>query len=163
MVGSLVAATGRLRGQDTKWHKYRKALESTETNYCLRWSKITLNNILTLINDSYIGLFPGEGGRRCWVLTSSRCYHKPVPVVMTWLLMTVTGVLFHMKVIFSPFARAYLSNAYPYVFRVLFGLGFQIFLEITCLGMIYHIQKDSCSFFYFLQFFIGWRGLLPSW
>ena len=110
MVGSLVAATGRLRGQDTKWHKYyRKALESTQTNYCLRWSKITLNNILTLINDSYIGLFLGEGGRRCWVLTSSRCYHKPVPVVMTWLLMTVTGVLFHMKVIFSPFARAYLS------------------------------------------------------
>jgi len=23
------------------------------------------------------------------------------------------------------------------------GLGFQFFLEITCLGVIYHIQKDS--------------------
>ena len=33
----------------------------------------------------------------------------------------------------------------PYIFRVWFGLGFQIFLEITCLGMIYQIQKDSWS------------------
>ena len=33
----------------------------------------------------------------------------------------------------------------PYAFKVWFGLGFQIFLEITCLGMIYHFQKDSWS------------------
>ena len=31
----------------------------------------------------------------------------------------------------------------PYVFRVWFGLGFQIFLKITCIGMTYHVQKDS--------------------
>ena len=31
----------------------------------------------------------------------------------------------------------------PHVLRVWFGFGFQIFLEITYLGMIYHIQKDS--------------------
>ena len=33
----------------------------------------------------------------------------------------------------------------PLVFRVWFGSGFQIFLDITCLGMIYQIQKVSWS------------------
>ena len=34
-----------------------------------------------------------------------------------------------------------------YRFRVWFGLGFQIFLEITCQGMIYHIQKYRAVLF----------------
>ena len=33
----------------------------------------------------------------------------------------------------------------PYEFWVWFGLGFRFFLEMTCLGVIYHIQKDSWS------------------
>ena len=36
-------------------------------------------------------------------------------------------------------------SAPPYVFMVWFGLGFQIFLEITCPGMIFHFQKDLWS------------------
>ena len=33
----------------------------------------------------------------------------------------------------------------PDVFWVWFGLGFQFFLEMNCLGVIFHIQKDSRS------------------
>ena len=52
------------------------------------------------------------------------------------------------------FAPAYLSvsknrwNLFappPHVFRVWFGLGFQVFLEITSPGMIYQIEKDWWS------------------
>ena len=37
--------------------------------------------------------------------------------------------------------RRYICRSY--VFRVWFGLGFQILLEMTCLGIIFHLQKDS--------------------
>ena len=62
------------------------------------------------------------------------------------------SISFHLvKKWLTLFAPAYLSisegqrGAYlpSHVIRVEFGLGFQIFLEITCCGMIYHIQKDS--------------------
>ena len=63
-------------------------------------------------------------------------------------LMTSTEDWFVLLTLFAP---AYLSaskdqgGAYcpPFVLWVWFGLEFQIFLEITCLGMFYHIQKDS--------------------
>ena len=43
--------------------------------------------------------------------------------------------------IVDPFLVVFMPSGH----RVWFGLGFQIYLEITCLGMIYHIQKDSWS------------------
>ena len=56
--------------------------------------------------------------------------------------------------LFNPNSAAYLSvskdqeGAYlppPFIFWVGFWLGFQFFLEMTCLVVIYHIQKDSFS------------------
>ena len=55
------------------------------------------------------------------------------------------------------------------------GLGFQFFLEMTCCGMIYHIQKDSWSlefmefgilsgsiFCYFVWIISTWFGILSG-
>ena len=83
------------------------------------------------------------------------------------------------------FAPAYLSISRiqrggghivsPWISWVWVGLGFQFFLEMTCCGMIYHIQKDSWSlefmefgilsgsiFCYFVWIISTWFGILSG-